>query len=233
MLDSIFKDAATASLTNLTLGSFLGALIAAVVLGFAISLLYMFTNKKEGYSQSYVWSIMMLCPIVCVIISVIGNSIGASLSLAGALSLVRFRSAPGDPKQITYVFCAVSTGLICGLGYIGFAVIFLVIIGAILVVLNRSRFAAPKTSSMTLKVTIPENLNYIGLFDKTLNRYTSSWTLKRVKTTEFGTLFELIYSIEINNSANQKEFIDELRTLNGNLNVILVLYKYDDKVYAN
>lgn len=233
MLDSIFKDAATASLTNLTLGSFLGALIAAVVLGFALCLLYMFTNKKEGYSQSYVWSIMMICPIVCVIISVIGNSIGASLSLAGALSLVRFRSAPGDPKQITYVFCSVATGLICGLGYIAYAVIFLVIVGAILVALNRSRFAAPKTSSMTLKVTIPENLNYIGLFDKTLNRYTSSWMLKRVKTTEFGTLFELIYSIEINNSANQKEFIDELRTLNGNLNVILVLYKYDDKVYAN
>ena len=85
---------------------------------------------------------------------------------------------------------------------------------------------------MTLKISIPENLNYVGLFDKTLDKYTSAWRLKRVKTTEFGTLFELIYSIEINNSANQKDFIDELRTLNGNLNVTLVLYKYDDKVYA-
>ena len=86
---------------------------------------------------------------------------------------------------------------------------------------------------MTLKVTIPENLNYIGLFDKTLNKYTSSWMLKRVKTTEFGTLFELIYSVDVNNTANQKEFIDELRTLNGNLSIVLVLYKYDDKVYAS
>ena len=220
--------------SELTLQTFVIGIVSALIVGFAISLLYLYTNRKEGgYSQSYVWTIIMLPPIVAIVIATIGSNIASSLSLAGAFTLVRFRSAPGDPKQIAYVFYATATGLICGLGYIGYAFIFLIIIAAVITILYKTKFAAPTTSSMTLKVTIPENLNYIGLFDNTLNKYTSSWKLKRVKTTEFGTLFELIYSIEMNNTANQKNFIDELRTLNGNLNVILVLYKYDDKVYAS
>jgi len=220
--------------SELSLQTFVIGIVSALIVGFAISLLYLYTNRKEGgYSQSYVWTIIMLPPIVAIVIATIGSNIASSLSLAGAFTLVRFRSAPGDPKQIAYVFYATATGLICGLGYIGYAFIFLIIIAAVITILYKTKFAAPTTSSMTLKVTIPENLNYIGLFDNTLNKYTSSWKLKRVKTTEFGTLFELIYSIEMNNTANQKNFIDELRTLNGNLNVILVLYKYDDKVYAS
>ncbi len=226
MFDSIFAN-------GLSPQAFIIGIISSIISGFSISLLYLITNKKEGYSQSYVWTIIMLPPIVAIVIASIGSNIASSLSLAGAFTLVRFRSAPGDPKQIAYVFYATATGLICGLGFILYALIFLVIIGAIIILLYKTRFAAPTTSSMTLKVTIPENLNYIGLFDKTLNKYTSSWMLKRVKTTEFGTLFELIYSVDVNNTANQKEFIDELRTLNGNLSVVLVLYKYDDKVYAD
>ncbi len=216
----------------LTLTTFLTIVVASLAIGFAISMLYLITNKKDGYSQSYVWTIIMLPPIVAIVIAVIGNNIASSLSLAGAFTLVRFRSAPGDPKQIAYVFYATATGLICGLGYIGFSIIFLILMAAVIYVLYKTKFAAPTTSSMTLKITIPENLNYVGLFDNVLNKYTSNWMLKRVKTTEFGTLFELIYSVEVNNTANQKEFIDEIRTLNGNLNVVLVLYKYDDKVYA-
>ena len=226
MFNSIFQD------SELALNTFLIATLSAVAAGFIISLIYLITNKKEGYSQSYVWTIIMLPPIVAIVIATIGNNVASSLSLAGAFTLVRFRSAPGDPKQIAYVFYATATGLICGLGYVGYAFIFLIIIAAIIAILHKTKFGAPATSSMTLKISIPENLNYVGLFDNVLNKYSTDWRLKRVKTTEFGTLFELIYSIEMNNSANQKAFIDEIRTLNGNLNVTLVLYKYDDKVYA-
>ncbi len=226
MFNSIFAEA------GLNLSTFIISVLSSVMTGFIISLIYLITNRKEGYSQSYVWTIIMLPPIVAIVIATIGDNVASSLSLAGAFTLVRFRSAPGDPKQIAYIFYATATGLICGLGYIGYAFIFLILIAAIIAVLYKTKFGAPATSSMTLKISIPENLNYVGLFDKTLDKYTSAWRLKRVKTTEFGTLFELIYSIEINNSANQKDFIDELRTLNGNLNVTLVLYKYDDKVYA-
>lgn len=84
---------------------------------------------------------------------------------------------------------------------------------------------------MTLKITIPENLNYIGLFDNVLDKNTTSWRLKRIKTTNFGSLFDLVYSIEIKNDIDQKKFIDDLRKLNGNLTVILSFFKYEDAIY--
>lgn len=100
-----------------------------------------------------------------------------------------------------------------------------------MLILNAVRFGAPSTSSMTLKITVPENLNYQGLFDNVLNEYTEAWRLKRVKTVDFGTLFDLVYSLELKNNIDQKKFIDSIRTLNGNLNVTLILYKYDDQIY--
>ena len=84
---------------------------------------------------------------------------------------------------------------------------------------------------MTLKITIPENLNYNGLFDQVFAKYTTDTVLRRVKTTDFGTLFDLVYSIRLRTDADQKKFIDDIRALNGNLNVTLVLYKYDDQIY--
>ena len=125
-----------------------------------------------------------------------------------------------------------AAGVSCGLGYIGFAVVFIIIMSAVMLLLNILKYGVPGTSSMTLKITVPENLNYQGLFDKILDENTTSWHLKRVKTVDFGTLFDLVYSIELKNDADQKKFIDSIRTLNGNLNVTLILYKYDDQVYA-
>lgn len=85
---------------------------------------------------------------------------------------------------------------------------------------------------MTLKISIPEDLNYLGLFDSVLDKYCTSWNLQRVKTTEFGSLFDLVFNVEVSNLADQKKFLDELRTLNGNLNITLVLNRKDDKIYA-
>ncbi len=211
--------------------AFLICMAASLVLSILISVVYMVTHKKETYSQSYVMSIVMLPSIVALIILLI-NDTSKALGLAGAFSLVRFRSVPGDPKDIAYIFFAMAVGVSCGLGYIGFAVLFLILLGAFIMLLNYIKFGAPKTSSMTLKITVPENLNYQGLFNSVLDTYTDSWRLKRVKTVDFGTLFDLVYSIEIKNNIDQKKFIDEIRTLNGNLNVTLILYKYDDQVYA-
>ena len=154
-----------------------------------------------------------------------------ALGLAGAFSLVRFRSVPGDPKDIAYIFFSMAAGVGCGLGYIGYSFVFLLLIGALMLILNAVRFGASSTSSMTLKITVPENLNYQGLFDNVLNEYTEAWRLKRVKTVDFGTLFDLVYSLELKNNIDQKKFIDSIRTLNGNLNVTLILYKYDDQIY--
>ena len=215
----------------------LACVLSAAALGLLISLVYMFTHRKTGYAQSYVIAMPMLSGLVATIIvtmCLLANSstgVTAAISLTGAFSLVRFRSAPGDPRDIAYVFFAMVIGTTCGIGFIGYGALICLIMCAILVLFNLLNFAAPKAQEMTLKVTIPEDLNYNGLFDKVLEKYTTHYLLRRVKTTDFGTLFDLVYSVRVKNDIDQKKFIDELRTLNGNLNITLVLYKYDDQIY--
>ncbi len=233
----VFDDQSAVNLDFPSTGQILTCILAALVLGVLIGLVYMFTHRKTGYAQSYVITMPMLSGLVATIIVMMcllaDSTLGitASISLTGAFSLVRFRSAPGDPRDIAYIFFAMVMGTVCGIGFVGYACLIFLILAAVLIIFNVSNFAAPKTQDMTLKVTIPENLNYNGLFDKVFEKYTTNFVLRRVKTTDFGTLFDLIYSIRVKTDADQKKFIDELRALNGNLNVTLVLYKYDDQIY--
>lgn len=213
--------------------SILIVLLLGVLVGFLISLLYIITHRKSGYSQSYVMTLLILPPIVAIVLSMI-NSMASALSLAGVFTLCRYRTIPGDPKDITYVFFAMASGVICGIegaGHVWLIFLFYIIVAAVLLLVEFCGYGKCKTSSMTLKITIPEDMNYTGLFDEVLNKNTISWKLRRVKTTNFGSLFELIYSIEMKNNVDQKQFIDEIRTMNGNLTVILTLFRYDDKVY--
>lgn len=209
------------------------ALGLSVLMGIMISALYIFTHRKSNYSSSYVLTILIL-PIIVSVVLVMINSTASALSLAGVFTLCRYRTVPGDPKDITYVFFAMAVGVICGINrsdYIWFLFVFFAVVAAVLLIVDITRFGQCKTSSMTLKITIPEDMNYVGLFDGILNHYTSSWKMRRIKTTNFGSLFELVYSLEMKEDADQKQFIDEIRNLNGNLTVVLTLFKYDDKVY--
>lgn len=224
--------AVTTGISSIKAGEFFLCVGTAILLGFLIGLIYMATHKKEGYSQSYVFTMIMLPTIVALILLLINTTEGA-LSLAGAFTLVRFRSVAGDPKDIAYIFFAMSAGTACGIGYVGFAIVFFVILGIILYVLSQINFGACKSSHMTLKIAIPENLDYQGVFEPVLNKYTTFHRLRRVKTTNFGTLFELIYSVDIPDGTDQKKFIDELRTLNGNMTINLVFFRYDDKIYES
>lgn len=213
-------------------GEFFLCVGAALVIGFLISLIYIATHRKEGYSQSYVLTMIMLPTIVSLILLLINTTAGA-LSLAGAFTLVRFRSVAGDPKDIAYIFFAMAAGVACGIGYIGFAIVFFIILGAVLFVLSETDFGGCKKRHMTLKIAIPENLDYQGVFEPVLSKYTTFHKLRRVKTTNFGTLFELIYSVDVLEDIDQKKFVDELRALNGNMTINLVFFKYDDKIYEN
>ncbi len=231
MFESLLQstDAVYGTTTQVSTGTFIACLVAALVLGFGTSLVYMFTHKKEGYTQSYAVTLIMLPPVVCVLLMLI-NFIGG-IAIAGIFGLTRYRSVAADPKDIGYVFLAMALGVVTGMGYIAYAVIFLVVMAAVLIALNMFNFAAPKNSDMTLKISIPENLNYDGLFDSVLNKYCASWRLRRVKTTNFGSMFDCIYSIQLPTNVEQKKMIDELRTLNGNMTITLTLFKYDDKIY--
>lgn len=231
-IEEVLQGTASTASSAIEVEPFFICVISSIILGVLTSLIYMITRRKEGYSQSYVMTMIMLPAIVALILLLINTTYGA-LSLAGAFTLVRFRSVPGDPRDIAYIFYSMATGVACGMGYIGFAVVFFLILGAILFISDTINFGGCKINHMTLKITIPENLDYKGVFDPVLSKYTTFYKLRRVKTTNFGTLFELIYSIDVKDEINQKQFIDELRALNGNLNINLVLFKYDDKIYEN
>jgi len=218
--------------SSITLSHFIAVMAGSVLLGLFISGIYMLTHKKEGFAADFVVTLIMIPAIISIIILLIGDSVASAFSLAGAFSLIRFRSAPGDPKDISYIFFSVAVGLACGLGYIAYAAVFAVILCMIMVILNLVKYGKNGQQSMVLKITVPEDLNFYGLFDDVLNRYTTSWTMKRIKTSEFGSLFEVIYNIKFKEKMSGKDFIDELRALNGNLNIILTLSDYEDKVYA-
>ena len=237
ILSRVFDDQSEANLALPSFVQIFGCVLSALIIGVLVSLVYMFIRRKEGYTRSMALTMPILSTLVSTVIIMMcvladsSTGMTAAISLTGAFSLVRFRSAPGDPRDIAFIFFAMTMGVICGVGYVGYAFIFFLLIAAMLIIFSATNFAAPKTQDMTLKVTIPENLNYNGLFDQVMDKYTTSWLLRRVKTTDFGTLFDLVYSVRVKNDADQKKFIDDIRALNGNLNVTLVLYRYDDQIY--
>ena len=194
---------------------------AAVIIGLVIGITYMYACKKNGYNKDFIVGLVLLPAIVSVVIMLIGSNVARAFSMAGAFALVRFRSAPGNAKDIAVVFFAMASGLACGLGYITFAVIFTVVIILVLVTLSITNFADKNAGKRQLRITIPENLNYTHAFDGIFDNFLSSKELTKVKTTNMGTMFELTYIIEMNKDINEKEFIDSLRVVNGNLNITL------------
>lgn len=220
MLDALFSSA----LDDSTL-SFSSAVITiglAILLGLIISLTYMKTNQAT-YSQSFTLTMVVLPVIVAIIILLIGSNIARAFSLAGAFSIIRFRSAPGDPKDIAYVLFTMASGLACGVGAFGYAVLFTVILCVLMFVLSRFNFGGKKSQQKTLKVTIPENLSYEEALNEVFHTFNIPFDLKKIRTTELGSLYELVYNVTIHESVNQKQFLDAIRTRNGNLDISLTM----------
>ena len=209
MLNSVISE-------SITLESFLICVFAALVLGLLTALVFTAHGHHTG---SLTLSLAMLPPVVALIIMLVNGNIGAGLAVAGTFALVRFRSVPGSAKEITGLFFAVSLGLACGMGYVAVAGIFFVIIALFLILLERLRFGQDNPGQRQLKITIPENLDYDGLFDDLLDEYAIEYELIRVRTTNMGTLSELTYNIRLRGRTISKEFIDQLRCRNGNLTV--------------
>lgn len=217
---------------SFTLANTLIVIVSSILLGLAISVIYMKTNKRTGYSSGFTITLVMLPVIISIIILLVGNNVARAFSLAGAFSIIRFRSAPGDPKDISYVFFTLAVGLTCGMGYIGYAIIFTFILCALMIILDLTKFSAPKGKSMQLKITVPEDLNYEGVFEEILDKYSNSWNIERVRTRDFGALFELNYIVHMKPNVSQKNFLDELRCRNGNLNISLNIAGFEEKVYG-
>jgi hypothetical protein len=219
MFETILNSAAAG--VTLSLSSAILTILVAFILGLLISLTYIKTCNKGGYSQNFSLTLILIPAVIAVIILLIGSNIARAFSLAGAFSIIKFRSAPGDPKDIAYVLFTMAAGLACGAGAYGYAVIFTVLLCLVMFILNLVNFGAKKNSSKLLKITIPEDLDYEGAFDEVFDKYTTGYELRKVRTTDLGSLYELVYTITMGNEVSQKGFIDALRCRNGNLNIVL------------
>lgn len=207
--------------TTISAGASILSILTALALGLAIALCYLFTQKKGSCTKDFVVAIALIPAIVAVVILLVGNSVARAFSLAGAFALIRFRSAPGSAKDIAVVFLSTAMGLACGLGYLLFGAAAAVMICAVLAVLSRTRFGEPRGSEKQLKITIPEDLNYTGVFDDIFTEYFTECELVNVRTANMGTLYELTYLVSLKDGADEKELIDSVRCRNGNLNISL------------
>ena len=191
MMELLFKGVFDAEwMAIVGLKEFLLCMTFSLILGLVIAFCHMY---RSVYSQSFVITLALLPSVVCVVIMLVNGNIGTGVAVAGAFSLVRFRSAAGTAKEICTLFFAMGAGLICGMGYLGFATVFTLILSAMFVLYQRLGFGLMKKSDLhkTLRITIPEDLDYTGVFDDIFAAYTRNHSLISVKTTNMGSLFKL------------------------------------------
>lgn len=217
MFDSIFETATTTSTTELALTPFLSSVAAALALGMVLSLIYCYRSR---YTKSFVVTLATLPSIVAVVIMMVNGNLGAGVAVAGAFSLVRFRSVPGQARDIAFIFLAMAVGLVCGMGYLGYALLICAVLGGANLLLQLLDFGGTQARlDRTIRISVPEDLDFVGLFDEVLDAYTTSHELVMVKTANMGSLYKLAYNVQLKDAESVRSMIDDLRCRNGNLEV--------------
>ena len=201
---------------KLNMTSALICILSSVILGLIISIVHMKTSK---YSKNYIITLAIIPLLVSTIMIMVNGNLGTGVAIAGAFSLVRFRSMPGNSKEIISVFFAMTIGIAIGMGQVFFALLITLVTSLMVVLFHLIKFASDKNKYKTLDIVVPETLDYDNMFTDILKKYTHKYELIRIKTTNLGSLYELRYDITIKNETNEKELIDELRVRNGNLKV--------------
>ena len=227
-MDTLFLGLFDTDMTR-TIGieQFLLCIGCSLVIGIILALGYM---SHARYSKSYIMTLAVLPAIVCVVIMMVNGNIGTGLAVAGAFSLVRFRSVPGSAKEISMLFLAMGTGLLTGMGYIGFGFVFAVVMSFVVALYTRFDFGTQKNALRykTIRIAIPEDLDYTNVFDSVFEAYTDKYEFVRVKSFNMGSMFRVTYNLTMKKDANEKEMIDMLRCRNGNLEI--TLSKQDNSV---
>ena len=188
----------------------------ALLCGALIAFTY---TRRTRFTQSLVLAVILLPFAVQTVIMLVNGNVGTGVAVAGAFGLVRFRSAPGNAKDISVIFVAMAVGLACGSGYIALSVLFTVIACAVLYLLVFFHIGADRSGEKELSITIPESLDYTEVFDDIFKEYTIHAELTEVKTASLGSLYKLHYRVRLANDRNEKGFLDALRCRNGNLEV--------------
>lgn len=219
MLESLFRGLFDTDMTHvISVSDFLLCIGCSLLIGLVLAACYTYRTR---YTRSFVVTLALLPAVVCVVIMMVNGNVGAGVAVAGAFSLVRFRSVPGTAKEIGVLFLSMGAGLITGMGYLGFAILFTLILCVVLLLYTRLDFGAVQKSALykTLNITIPEDLDYTGVFEEIFPEYVKNWELVRVKTTNMGSLFRLTYNLTLRSADVEKELIDKLRCRNGNLEI--------------
>lgn len=216
-MNELFNSLYIESATTFSISSFLICTVTSLILGGLVAWTYMFRNH---YSKGFVVTLFLLPAIVEMVIMLVNGNVGAGVAVMGAFSLVRFRSVAGSAKEISSIFLAMAIGLATGMGYIGIAIVFAIIICAVMIGLNSSSFGEMNENARWLRVTLPENLDYTTIFEEVFEKYLSTHQMMNVRTTNMGSLFRLEYMIELKDASLEKELIDELRCKNGNLEIV-------------
>lgn len=219
MFETIFEEASND--LSINIGTTLFCILAALALGLLISGAYYLSTTRKTRSSSFIVSLIILPAIVAIVILLVGENVARAFSLAGIFTLVRFRSIPGDSKDITFVFLSMAVGLSVGLGYLTLGALVAIVLGAVVVVVFKLGFGMKGRKEKRLKITIPEDMNFENVFDDLFTKYTDNHEMIKVKTTNMGTLFELYYDVVMKNGSSEKDFIDAIRCRNGNLNIQL------------
>ena len=208
----------TSTSVTISIKDFLLCVGVALVLGIFLAVVY---AVKSRYTKSFLITLGILPAVVCIVIMMVNGNVGAGVAVAGAFSLVRFRSAAGTAKEIAVIFLAMAAGLVCGMGYLAYAALFTLIIGVIFLALQFIKIPQSKSvlKQKTLRITIPEDLDYTSIFNDIFDKYTTEYKLTNVKTSNMGSLFKLTYHLTEKDITKEKEMIDELRVRNGNLEI--------------
>ena len=196
------------------------ALTAGLLLGLVISIVYHITSDEPGRFAIVIAAMPLL---VTAVIMIVNGNLGTSVAVLGAFGLVRFRSAAGSAWEIVFLFFSMAVGLAVGMGFITLAAIITIVVGILLILLEKAGYGSGVSKQRELKITIPEDLNYSNLFDDLFQRYTKKSEFRRVKTTNMGTMYELNYRVVLRKPEEEKELIDQIRCRNGNLTVIMGL----------
>lgn len=201
--------------------------VVTVFISFLLSMMiattYIKTYKGKMYSQTFAHTLVIVGVVISIIIVAIGSNIARAFSLAGALSIIRFRSTMGEPRDIAFIFFVMGAGLTAGAGLLIPAFVFVVLLCGLIFLLYYMNFGEKDERQKILKIMIPENLNFEGLFDDVLQQYLEEYSLMMIRTAGLGTMFELIYSVRSKGPSEDKNLIDEIRSRNGNMDVILLL----------
>ncbi len=224
LFGSVFADETQ---STLSVGLFLACIAVSLVCG--IVYLVAFSFREKG-SKSMRLSLVLLPSAVCVVIMMINGNVGIGVAVAGAFSLVRFRSAQGNAKEISVIFMAMASGLIVGVGYFAYAILFSVLMSVLLVILTLfGVWAEKKDRTRVLRLTVPEDLDYTNAFDSVFDVYTAKKKLTSAKTSNMGSLYKLTYRVTLKNGINEKAFLDDLRVRNGNLEILLTGTEENDR----